>query len=86
MCKTIKQKVKFKISPRAVYDLFIDSKKHSALTGKKAVISEKPGSRFLFTAAILPGSPLILLWEKESFKLGVGAGFLPESFQWRQLI
>ena len=46
MCKTIKQRVKFKAAPATIYDLLADSKKHTAVTGKKATISSKVGGTF----------------------------------------
>src|SRR5258708_36833476 len=46
MCKTIKQRVKFKAAPAAVYDLLADSRKHTAVTGRKATISRKNGGKF----------------------------------------
>ena len=39
MCKTIKQRVKFKASPAILYELLADSSKHSAVTGREAIIS-----------------------------------------------
>lgn len=46
MCKTIKQRVKFKAPPATVYDLLADSRKHSTVTGTKATISRKVGGTF----------------------------------------
>ena len=46
MCKTIKQRVKFKAAPGTIYDLLADSRKHSAVTGRKASISTKVGGTF----------------------------------------
>ena len=46
MCKTIKQRVKFKAPPATVYDLLADSRKHTAVTGRKATISRKIGGTF----------------------------------------
>jgi uncharacterized protein YndB with AHSA1/START domain len=46
MCKTIKQRVKFKAAPDAIYELLADSRKHTALTGRKATISTKVGGTF----------------------------------------
>ena len=46
MCKTIKQRVKFKAAPATLYDLLADSRKHSAVTGRKATISRKIGGTF----------------------------------------
>ncbi len=52
MCKTIKQKVTFKASPKIIYDLLVDSKSHSAFTGQKAHISKKVG--VVFQPAMAP--------------------------------
>ncbi|HET9384252.1 MAG TPA: hypothetical protein VFO67_03825, partial [Gemmatimonadales bacterium] len=46
MCKTIKQRVKFRASPATVYDLLADSRKHSVVTGRKATISRRIGGAF----------------------------------------
>jgi hypothetical protein len=46
MCKTIKQRVRFKADPATVYDLLADSRKHSAITGRRASISRKIGGTF----------------------------------------
>ncbi len=47
MSKTIRQKVLFKnTSPKALYELYMDSKKHSAATGAPAKISAKEGGDF----------------------------------------
>jgi hypothetical protein len=37
--KTIQQTVRFKAAPQAVYELLMNSKKHTLLSGEKAVIS-----------------------------------------------
>lgn len=44
--RTVRQSVTFKASPREVYEMLMDSRKHSAFTGDKATISRKPGGRF----------------------------------------
>jgi len=44
--KTIKQTVTLNVSPKEVYDALMDSKKHSAFTGAKAVISKKKGGKY----------------------------------------
>ncbi len=46
MCKTIRQRVKFKAAPAIVYDLLADSRKYTAVTGRKAAISRKIGGTF----------------------------------------
>jgi len=47
MCKTIKQRVKFQADPATVYDLLADSRKHSAFTGRQAIISSRHGQQRL---------------------------------------
>jgi activator of HSP90 ATPase len=44
--KTLRQTVTFNASPHEVYEALMDSKKHSAFTGDKAVISRKVGGSF----------------------------------------
>ncbi len=44
--KVIKQQVTFKATPHAVYELLMDSKKHSVLAGDDASISRKVGGKF----------------------------------------
>jgi uncharacterized protein YndB with AHSA1/START domain len=44
--RTIRQSVTFKASPREVYEMLMDSRKHSKFTGDKAIISCKVGGKF----------------------------------------
>ena len=44
--KTLQQTVTFKASPRQVYDMLMDSKKHQSLSGQPAKISRKVGGKF----------------------------------------
>ena len=68
--KTISQKVKFKASPRQVYDMIMDSKKHQSLSGLKANISRKPGGKFTawdkhiegYNLALVPGKKIVQAW------------------------
>lgn len=47
MPKNIVQKVVFKnTTPKALYELYMDSKKHSVATGAPAKISAKEGGKF----------------------------------------
>ena len=47
MAKTIEQKLVFKnTTPKAVYDLYMNAKLHSHITGGPAKISDKVGSSF----------------------------------------
>jgi uncharacterized protein YndB with AHSA1/START domain len=79
MCKTIKQRVKFSAPPATVYDLLADSKKHSAVTGRKATISRRIGGAF--TAAgnevsgvnvdLVPGQRIVQAWRHRRFPEGI---------------
>ncbi len=61
MSKTIRQTVTFKISPHAVYELLMDSGKHSQLTGSEARISRKTGGKFTIYGGEISGSNLELV-------------------------
>ena len=79
MCKTIKQRVKFKASPATVYDLLADSEKHTAVTGRKANISEKVGGTFSTSGNdvtgvnvdLVPGRRIVQAWRHRRFPEGV---------------
>jgi hypothetical protein len=83
MCKTIKQRVKFNASPATVYDLLADSRKLSAVTGRKATISRKIGGTFSVSGNDVPGLTSILFPVNESFRRGATDGFPKASFRWR---
>lgn len=62
MKKTIVQKVVFKnTTPKAVYDLYMDAKKHSALIGSTAKISNKVGAKFSVHNGYISGKNLHLV-------------------------
>jgi uncharacterized protein YndB with AHSA1/START domain len=79
MCKTIKQKVKFKAPPLAVYELLTDEKMHRAFTGKSAFIDQTVGGRFsTYSGSItgvivnlLPGKRIVQAWQERNFPSGV---------------
>lgn len=79
MCKTIKQRVKFKASPATIYDLLADSRKHSALTGRKATISRKIGGTFSaggnevsgVNVDLVPGQRIVQAWRHRRFPAGI---------------
>ncbi len=59
------QKVVFKnTSPKVIYDLYLDSKKHTALTGAPAKIQAKVGGKFSAYSGGLTGT--ILHLEKDT--------------------
>ena len=79
MCKTIKQRVKFKADPATVYDLLADSRKHSEITGRRAVISEKVGGAFTIgendvtgiNVDLVPGRRIVQAWRHRRFPEGI---------------
>ena len=79
MCKTIKQRVKIKADPATVYDLLADSRKHTAFTGRPAIISRKIGGTFALGAADVtginvdpvPGRRNVQAWRHRRFPEGI---------------
>jgi uncharacterized protein YndB with AHSA1/START domain len=79
MCKTIKHRVKFNASPETIYDLLADSRKHSALTGRKATISRKVGGTFSASGDevsgvivdLVPGKRIVQAWRHRRFPEGI---------------
>ena len=79
MCKTIKQRVKFKAAPATVYDLLADSEKHTAVTGRKATISGNVGGPFSTGANdvtginvdLVPGRRIVQAWRHRKFPEGI---------------
>jgi uncharacterized protein YndB with AHSA1/START domain len=79
MCKTIKQRVKFKAAPATVYDLLADSRKHAAVTGRKATISTKIGGPFSIggddvtgiNVDLVPGRRIVQAWRHRRFPEGI---------------
>jgi len=69
--ETLQQTVVFKnASPREVYDLIIDSRKHTSLSREKAVISKRVGGKFSawnghltgFNLVLKPGEKIVQAW------------------------
>ncbi|HEX7706599.1 MAG TPA: SRPBCC domain-containing protein [Thermoanaerobaculia bacterium] len=79
MCKTIKQRVKFRASPATIYDLLADSRKHTAVTGRSATISRKIGGTFStggdevtgINVDLVPARRIVQAWRHRSFPEGV---------------
>jgi activator of HSP90 ATPase len=65
MSKTIIQKIVFKnTKPKALYDLYMNTKKHSAATGAPAVIADETGSVFTTHGGYISGKNLLLVKNK----------------------
>jgi len=66
MAKSIVQKVLFKnTNPKDLYDLYMDAKKHSRVTGVPAKISDKPGTGFSAHGDYIKGKNLHLVKNKQ---------------------
>ncbi len=65
MSKTIVQQVVFKnTTAKKLYDLYMDSKKHSLVTGAPAKISRKEGARYSAHGNYITGKNLQLIKDK----------------------
>ena len=68
--KTLQQTIRFEASPREVYDMLMNSKKHRSLSGEPAKISQKVGGKFTawgshitgFNLALIPGKKIVQAW------------------------
>jgi activator of HSP90 ATPase len=78
MTKTIQQSVRFAASPATLFEMYLDSTKHSAATGGKATLSRKVGSAFTAWNKMLRGRNLMIVpnrlivqsWRSVNFKPG----------------
>ena len=61
MTKPIVQSVTFKASPDKLFQIYTDSKQHSAATGAKAVTSAKVGAEFTAFAGSISGRNLVVI-------------------------
>lgn len=59
--KSFQQKVVFKAKPEDIYTVLMDSKKHTLLTGSKAVIGKKAGDDFTTYDGYIKGNNLELI-------------------------
>src|ERR1017187_2660765 len=62
--KTIIQKIKFKASPKLLFEMYMDSKKHSAITGGKAALNRKIGGKFSAHGGYCWGKNLMIVPNK----------------------
>jgi len=61
MTKTIEQSVEFPVAPRRLFEIYTDSKKHSAATGAKATVSSKVGAKFTAFDGMISGRNLMVI-------------------------
>jgi activator of HSP90 ATPase len=64
MTETIQQSVEYPAPPEVLFDIYLDSKKHSAATGAPARISRKAGGTFTAFGGMLRGKNLLIVPKK----------------------
>jgi activator of HSP90 ATPase len=60
MPPAIQQHVSFRASPKTLFDLYINSKKHTAATGAPATIGRTPGSKWNAFGGKIGGTTLLV--------------------------
>ena len=76
MAKTIQQTVRLPASPRALYDIYMDARKHAAAVGSTVAISRKVGGAFRAfggmlrgkVLAIVPGQMIVQAWRAGNWR------------------
>lgn len=79
MCKTIKQRVKFKAPPATVYEVLADARVHQEVTGIDAAISTEVGGTFSVGAGevtginvdLVPARRIVRAWRHRRFPEGI---------------
>ncbi len=61
MTKAIEQTVRFSATPAELFEMYLDSKKHSAATGGTARMSRKVGGKFTAWEGQLNGKNLLIV-------------------------
>ena len=89
--KTIKHKVRFHATPKAIYDALMNEKKHTQFTGERARIRAKAGAAFDcydryitgITLDLKPARRIVQAWRSQNWPEGhysiVAFAFLPKS-------
>jgi uncharacterized protein YndB with AHSA1/START domain len=78
--KTIRQTVTFKGSPRQVYDLLMDSRKHRSLSGEPAKISKRVGGKFTAWGTHISGINLVLKPGRRIVQAWRATGWWPDHY------
>ena len=76
MTEAIQQSVEFSASPATLFEMYVDSRKHSKATGAPAKVSRKAGAAFTAFAGALRGKNLLIVpnkiivqaWRSSAFK------------------
>ncbi len=72
--KTIEQEILIKSTPHELYEVFMDSKKHSKLTESKAKVSREVGGSFSVYEGALSGKNVELIQDKKIVQTWRGNG------------
>lgn len=81
MTPIIQQSVRFRTRPQALFELYMDPKKHIRPTGALARISRRTGSKFSAfdkqsegkTLHVVPGKRIVQFWRATHWKNGDGS-------------
>ncbi len=61
MTPAIQQRVRFNVSPTRLFNLYMDSRQHSAATRAKAMVSRKVGGKFSAFDGVISGKMLAVV-------------------------
>jgi hypothetical protein len=64
MTTVIQQTVRFRTTPKTLFEMYLDSGKHSKSTGMEARISRKAGGRFRAFEGMLEGTNLLVVTDR----------------------
>ena len=78
--KTLQQTVTFRASPKEVYDMLMDSKKHQSLSGMPAKISKRVGGKFTAWGSHLTGINLVLNPGEKIVQAWRATGWWPDHY------
>ena len=79
MPETIKVSATFRVSAKRIYDAWLNSKEHSAMTGGKATSSTKIGGKFTVWDGYISGKNIELVKNKRIVQTWRGTDFPKES-------
>jgi len=78
MCKPVHHEVELTAPPKEVYDAYLDSERHSRITGQSAHMSRKEGAKFDagdtyitgYNLALEPGRRIVQAWRASEWDEG----------------
>lgn len=78
--RTLEQTVTFKASPMEVYEMIMDSRKHQSLSGERAKISRRVGSKFTAWGPHISGVNLVLKPGEKIVQAWRATGWWPDHY------